>query len=135
MPCSGQCNKPKLILLHYLLQIGQEAERMECKVGQTSDRVCLHISIQDTGLPCQFYNWVMGWIKTNNLYGKVIQPCIVVMKQRCFANRESMMWHSLTISCSDLLMGGYVSIDIYADKLISDDLLGIAHPIRLNGAY
>lgn len=46
-----------------------------------------------------------------------------------------MMWHSLTISCSDLLMGGYVSIDIYADKLISDDLLGIAHPIRLNGAY
>lgn len=77
----------------------------------------------------------MGWIKTNNLYGKVIQPCIVVMKQRCFANRESMMWHSLTISCSDLLMGGYVSIDVYADKLISDDLLGIAHPIRLNGAY
>lgn len=100
---------------------------MECKVGQTSDRVCLHISIWDRGVPCQLYNWVMGWIKTNNLYGKVIQPYIAVMKQGCFADRES-MWHSLTISCSDLLMGGNVSIDIYADKFISNDLLGIAHP-------
>lgn len=76
----------------------------------------------------------MGWIKTNNLYGKVIQPYIAVMKQGCSADRESMR-HSLPISCSDLLMGGNVSIDIYADKLISDDLLGKAHPIRLNSAY
>lgn len=75
----------------------------------------------------------MGWIKTNNLYGKVIQPYIAVMKQQCSADRES-MWHSLTISSSDLLMGGDVSIDIYAVKLISDDLLVKAHLIRINGA-
>lgn len=76
----------------------------------------------------------MGWIKTNNLYGKVIQTYIAVMKQGCFADRES-MWHSSTISCSDLQIQGTVSIDIYADKLISDDLLGIAHSIRLSNAY
>lgn len=62
----------------------------------------------------------------------VIQPYIAVMKQGCFADRES-MWHSPTVSCSDLLMGCNVSIDIYAEKLICDDLLGIAHPIQLTG--
>lgn len=36
------------------------------------------------------------------------------------------MWHSLTVSCSDLLIGGNVSIDIYADTFIRDDLLGIS---------
>lgn len=56
------------------------------------------------------------------------------MKQGRFAGRES-MWHSPTISCSDLLMGRNVSIDIYAEKLICEDLLGIAHPIQFTGVY